>query len=343
MVRALVTGATGFIGRHVVEALVKEGSQVRCLVRLSPRVAPLQQLGVELFPADLRATSDLRSAVRGCDVVYHLAGKTSALTRQELYQTNARGSFVLARACAAQDSPPPLIVVSSLAAAGTAIAGRPRREEDRAHPVSDYGRSKRACEWAAIAWAHRVPISIVRPAIVFGPRNKDLLPLFQSITRLGLHPVPGLASRRVALIHQQDLVDVLFRVARQGQRVRTRPSGADDQPGDDQEGYYFAADPEFPSFGRLGRMIAKATGTRRLWIVPVAEPVAWTVAAGNQGLNRLLRRYDTFNVDKMREAFAGDWTVRIERLANEFGFRPAAPLQQRLDETASWYRREGWI
>jgi nucleoside-diphosphate-sugar epimerase len=345
MPRALVTGATGFIGSHLVRSLIAQGQQVRCLIRRTPLPSNLSDSGIEIesVTADLDDAGDLHAIVRGCDVVYHLAGRTSALHRRDLYRTNGWGSYALAEACARQASPPVLVIVSSLAAAGTGVAGRPRADGDPARPISEYGRSKRAGELAACRWAEHVPISIVRPGIVFGPGNRDMLPIFQSIARFRVHMVPGFAPRRVALIHQNDLADLLLRVARRGRRLRSRRSDEADSLLDRSTGYYFASTAEFPTYAELGRMIGLSLNRSRTLIMSVSEPLALLAAASNQWWNRLLGKSDTFNLDKMREAFAGDWTHRIERLCDELAFQPAAPLQTRLDQTARWYIEHGWI
>jgi nucleoside-diphosphate-sugar epimerase len=344
MTKVLVTGATGFIGRRLVEMLLERGLDVRCLVRPSLRIEPLLGLGVDLVSGDVCDPDQLCRAVRHCDWVFHLAAKTSAIRRQELYRTNAFGSFVVAQSCARQTTPPRLVVVSSLAAAGTAIAGRLRSDHDSSRPVSEYGRSKRAGERAATAWAHQVPLSIVRPAIVFGPRNREMLPMFQAIGRFQVHPVPGYTTRRVGLIHIDDLIEILWRVAQQGERVHAgsphRPAAHSSHA---SRGIYLAASPEFPTYMQLGRMIAQALGNRRMLVLPVAEPLAWLAAVASQGLDRLRHHSGSFNLDKMREAFAGDWTGYTDRIEQELAFRPQYTLQQRLTETANWYRREGWV
>lgn len=391
MPRALVTGATGFIGSHLVETLRLAGYEVRCLVRSSSRLDLLSAHQVELVTSHLEDAAGLKRAVAGCDTIYHLAGRTSAVRRQDLYRTNGWGSYLLAQACAETTTPPCLIVVSSLAAAGTAISGRHRQEADPSAPISEYGRSKRAGELAAAAWASRVPISIVRPGIVFGPRNEEMLPMFRSIARLRIHAVPGYQPRRVGLIHHTDLIDILLRVEKEGQRLTaaatcppcSRSSVArrvrlDNDDGDnlrryivndesshengsqsigrygvsqvsvsphrfDGQGYYFAVAPEFPTYAELGRMIARALGTGNALILPIAEVCAWLAAAGNQYVNLARGRTDSFNLDKMREAFAGDWTGCTLRLEQELGFAPSCSLQTRLNETAEWYRANGWL
>ena len=262
MSRRLVTGATGFIGGHLVARLTAQGHAVRCLVRRSSDTTHLPAAGVELIVGDVSDASAVERAVQGCDIVYHLAGKTSARHAAELYRVNVGGCEQVARACAAQNTPPLLILVSSLAAAGPCPPQRLITERDPARPVSDYGRSKYAGECATWSWADRIPLSIVRPAIVFGPRNRDMLPIFQVIQRLGVHAVPGMTPRRVSLIHQEDLLEILDRVVRVGQRVKPRqPGPAASEPSEDAAGIYFAAAPEQPTYAELGRMIGPRAGS----------------------------------------------------------------------------------
>ena len=338
MSRVLVTGATGFIGGHLVSSLAAEGQEVRCLVRRTSVTAHLQRLGVELTAGDVRDPSAVRRAVRGCEVVYHLAGKTSARRRRELYEVNARGPELVARACAAQCSPPLLILVSSLAAAGPSPRGAIRTEADPARPISDYGRSKRAGERAVLAWSRQLPLSIVRPGIVFGPRNREMLPMFRAIARLGVHVVAGFTPYRLSLIHQADVLEVLARVVRRGRRV---PPEAALSPA--AEGVYFATTAEYPTYPQLGRMIARALRTRRTLVWAVAEPLVWLIAAGSQVVTAVQGCSSSLNVDKIREATAGDWICSDQRVRRELGFQPPRSLQHRLDETAVWYRAHGWL
>lgn len=339
----LVTGATGFIGHHLVRSLIAQSHHVRCLTRRLNTLSNLDGLDVEIVMGDLDEPTGLANAVRGCDTVFHLAGRTSALHRQQLYRTNALGSAALAKACAASMSPPTLVVVSSLAAAGTGVAGRPRHFTDGARPVSDYGRSKRAGEIAIAAWACRVPISIVRPGIVFGPSNREMLPMFISIAKYHLHGVPGFTPRRVAMIHHDDLTDILIRVARHGSRIEGRHASSRFRSQSPQRGYYFAADPHFPTYAELGRMISIATKTNHTLLFPIPEPIAWVAAAGYQYVNSLWGQVDSFNVDKMREAFAGHWISDVDRLETELGFVRPHSLQERLNQTAQWYREQHWL
>lgn len=333
--RAFVTGASGFIGRHLVRRLVERGVAVRCLVRATSRTEPLEGLGVELVEGELATSGLPDSALRDCQLVYHLAGRTSALRPGQLQRVNAAGTFHLLERCTQLPQAPRLLIVSSLAAAGTSPPGRWREGHERPRPVSHYGRSKRGGERAAERFAGQVPISIVRPGIVFGEENLETLPVFRSVYRHRVHVVPTLFPTRVALIHQADLIDLLLAVADRGQCLAAG--------GDRRQGYYFAADPRCPRYVEWGRLIARAAGRRSPFILMVPEPLLWT-AAGAAHLVQLRRGASVqFNLDKIREATAGDWVCRIERGYDQLGFQHRFPLEHRLRQTVQWYVQHGWM
>jgi nucleoside-diphosphate-sugar epimerase len=292
---------------------------------------------VRFVPGDVADSANLAAAVADCNVVYHLAGVTTALRQAEMFRVNADGVANLARACAARTTPPKLILVSSLAAARPTRDGQAVRESDEPAPVSVYGRSKQAGERAAREYADNVPITIIRPPIVFGEGDRALLPLFRGIARLGVHVVPGLFDKRYSLLHADDLAQALLLSAERGTRLSrdaTRPS---------DQGVYFVAADETPTYAELGRMVGEAVGRRRVFVVRNAHAVVWSVAATAQTLGWLRRRPFAFNWDKAREATAGSWLCSSQRIRDELGFLPAAAMAERLRQTAQWYRDQNWL
>jgi dihydroflavonol-4-reductase len=338
MAKVLVTGATGFIGTHLVAALAARGDEVTCLVRKSSNVAPLQAFGVRLVFGDVTDSDSLPAAVRGQQVVYHLAGLTRTLKDRQFYEVNRRGAAHVAKACAGRETPPVLVHVSSLAAAGPTIEGRPRTEPAPPAPVSHYGRSKRGGERVAESFAHRVPITIVRPPIVLGQRDQMGLPLFRSVIRFGIHLAPHLKPQHFSLIHAADLAELLILAAERGRRLP--PLG---QRGDSAgQGYYFAACEEDPTYADLGRLVAESVG-RWVLVIPAAMPVVRTVAALSEAISYVSRHPMVVNFDKTREIAAGSWVCSAQAAKEELGFTVGAPLIERLRQTAEWYREEGWL
>ncbi len=338
MAKVLVTGASGFIGSHLCEALVERGHEVNCLVRKTSRTAHLDSLGLRLVTGDVTDLDSLRRAVAGQEVVYHLAAQLRALRARRFYEVNEHGAANVAQACAEQPAPPVLVLVTSLAAAGPSPDGLPLTEDRPSRPISHYGRSKRAGELAASRCAAQVPITIVRPGIVFGQRDQGCLPMFRSIAWFRVHLVPVLPTLGASLIHARDLVELLILAAERGERLP--PAGAEGPPG---KGYYFAACDEHPTYFQLGRLIGEALGCRRFLVVLAPWPAVRLVGAVNELLGRVLRSPLALNMDKSREATAGCWFGSSQKASDQLGFRAGAPLVERLRETAQWYRQEGWL
>ncbi|MBN2474687.1 MAG: NAD-dependent epimerase/dehydratase family protein [Pirellulales bacterium] len=339
MAKVLITGASGFIGWHLAEALLACGDEVACLVRKTSRVDRLRTLGVRLAYGDVTDPDSLPAAIADCRTVYHVAGCTHALHSRRFYEVNQQGTRNVARACAQVSSSPVLVLVSSLAAVGPAPEGRMRIESDPPDPVSHYGRSKRAGERMAAEFADRVPTTIVRPPIVLGEGDRKGLDMFRLIDRFGVHVVPALGRERYSVIHAADLARLLILAAERGTRLA--PGGLDAPA--PRKGTYFAACNEHPTYAELGRMIAVALGRRRVAIVPTPPRAAWVVAAANELVSRLSRRSRYLNFDKTREIRAGSWLCSPQAAVDELEFSVAASLAQRLNQTVQWYRREGWL
>jgi len=338
MAKVLITGASGFIGQHLAEALVAQGDEVTCLVRSTSQPGRLAALPVRLVYGDVTEPESLPAAVAGQQVVYHLAGRTMALRKEDFHRVNVEGTRNVARACARQDTPPVLVMVSSLAAVGPSPKDRPLTEADLPSPVCHYGRSKWAAEQAAAEFAEKVPITIVRPPIVLGGGDRVSLPLFSVTPRLRIHLAPTWARYRYSLIHVADLVHLLVLAAQCGKRLLPKTDGPYSS-----QGRYFAACEEDPTYADLGRMIGQEDGGKRVLTLRVASPVSWTVAAVGELLGHLRGKPIYFSLDKCREATAGSSICSAQAARDELGFRVQAPLRERLRQTLQWYRSHGWM
>lgn len=335
MATVLVTGATGFIGLHLVEELFRRGERVRCLVRPTSKIDSLQRLRAEIVVAEIDDPKGVRAAIDGIDVVYHVAGIIRAFQCQEFYQVNEQGTAQVAAACAAQSNPPRFVLVSSIAAAGPAPRGQVRIESDPPAPISHYGRSKLAAEQAATKFAHSVPVTIVRPGIVFGPRDTGFVKVIRSIRSFFCHLSPGFYPPALSYIHISDLTELLVRAAERGRRV---PS---DQNGQPRTGRYFAVAPEHPTYAQLGRILRPMLSRPRAPIIPVAAPLAYCVAGLSELRGRLRGQPEELCFDKIRDALAPSWACSGDAARRELDFVPARSLRERLQETVDWYLSNG--
>ncbi len=325
MASVLVTGANGFIGTHLVETLLARNEPVAALVRNPASAARFERSGAQIVQGDVTDLESVRRAVAGRSAVFHLAGVTKTLRAKTFFEVNCRGVAHLARACAEQSAPPILIVVSSLAAAGPAVDGRPREEADKAQPVSWYGRSKRAGEKAAERYAAELPITIVRPSIVFGEGDRMSLEMFKTVARSGVHPVPGLAPRYYSMIHADDLVEILLLAAERGKRLPPRGTSAGDRA-------RVTTSPPATSIllAQLGQMVGKAAGARTLTL-PFALPIVRLVGLVGELAGQAQGRQVTMNLDKARSdgrllgLFARQSPAGTGLLHQRSAGRPACP------------------
>jgi nucleoside-diphosphate-sugar epimerase len=294
----------------------------------APRPIP----GAETALGDITRPETLPGALLGVDVVYHLAGATLVRHPVEYRRVNSTGTRHLAEACAAAARPPVVVYLSSLAAAGPAIDGRPREESDPPAPVSKYGMSKLAGERWLAAVAGRVPVTVVRAASTFGPGDANALRLFKA-ARLGLNGVPGSPDVRLAMIYVEDVVRALLLAAERGRRL----------DGDGQRGVYFAAMDQQATLGDLGQLAGAAVGQPRVKTVGLPRAFArfWgrciDLAIALTGQTRLLM------YDKIREAYAGSWTCRTDKAKAELGFACRIGLAEGFTRTVAWYREHGWL
>lgn len=341
-----VTGASGFIGSHLVQALRARGEQVRCLVRQGSNTGLLTDAGAELVYGGLDQPQLLEEGMKGARTVFHLAAMTAALRYEDMLKVNRDGSKEIAQACARQQTPPRLILVSSIAAAGPAARGQIRMESDSPQPVSNYGRSKLGGEQEALAYADRVPTTIVRPGIVFGPRNKAMLPIFKSIKYLNVHVVPGSQPPPLSYIHVSDCVELLLRAREHGETVvplQDGRRGNTDHSSREGRGYYFAVAPEYPSYAELGKMAGPLVQRPHVRVLRCPGPLPWVIGGISQAIATLRRKPDELNLDKIQEALAPSWACSAEAVKRDLSFAPPKTLQERLAETVSWYQQQHWL
>jgi nucleoside-diphosphate-sugar epimerase len=165
--------------------------------------------------------------------------------------------------------------------------------------------------------------------------------MFWSISRLAVHPIPTFAPPPLSLIHTEDLIRLMLLAAEKGKRIVNSPPSTDRRSR--PAGYYFAAAPEHPNYANIGRMVARVVGRQRVVLLHMAEPLPWLAAAVSQFVARLRRQPNTLNVDKMREATMPSWACSPQAALEDLDFSPAFPLQERMRQTAEWYRQQGWL
>lgn len=329
MAKVLVTGANGFVGGHLAAELASRGHRVAALVRRTSDLSALDGLAVEFRPGDVCDPASLRAAMEGIEVVFHVAGVTKARVPEDFVRVNRDGARNVARA-AVEAGVRRLVHVSSIAAAGPSDANRPRTEAEPATPVSLYGLSKRAGEQEVEAVAAELDVVIVRPPIVYGPRDLDVLEVVRAAAR-GLVVQLGRAPKPYSVIHVRDLARGLILAAERGNPVGDGPPGT---------GIYFLTDGRRHTWAELGHAAARAVG-RRARVIVLPLEVGWLAGVLSEWLGRLRNRAPILNRDKIREARQAGWWFSTERARAEIGYEPTMTLDAGMADAVAWARSAG--
>ena len=325
--KVFVTGATGFVGKHLVKALSQRGDEILCLVRATSNRKPLELPGVRFVEGDIRKAETMVEAIEEADIVFHVAAFLKAPWMEAFKTINIDGTDNVARVCAEAKNPPILVVVSTLAAAGPLDTLTPRTEEQPVAPISIYGQTKLQAEEKARSYADRVPTTIVRPPGVFGDGDPSFSKLFGLIQK-GWHVVSGRKGQKMSMIHVADLADALIRAATDGERIPKEPT-----PEQSGQGVYYIAHDQAASFAELGQYLGKALGKKRVWIIHIPKFIFWSLAFISESMGRLRKKPAVLNLDKAKEAFGGNWICSTEKAKKQLGFKAQATLQGRLQET----------
>ena len=323
MTRALVTGATGFIGGRLARKLLGDGVRVRALVRGAAAGAELEAVGAEVVVGDVTHGASRARAVAGCDVVYHAASLVTESNpgEAEYLRVNAEASESLARA-AAEAGAGRFVFVSSI---GIYAPGRDVVDETTAPaPLDAYGRSKLEAErrLQRVAEERGIGLAVVRPSRVYGPGDRALLPAVRAIARRRF-PLVGAGTARVDFLHVDDLVAALEAAAARG------------------AGLYVVGGPAPVTIRDFFGAFAAALETR---LLPLSLPAGPAILA-----SKLLARVfaavgrEAPVTPKKLAFFLNTRRVSSERARRELGWEPRIEVAAGARETVLWYRSAGWL
>ncbi|MGH9365212.1 MAG: hopanoid-associated sugar epimerase [Thermoanaerobaculia bacterium] len=324
----LVTGGTGFVGAHVVRALLARGRAVRCLVRPGSRRGNLDGLPVELVEGDLNEPASLSRALAGVETLYHCAAdyRLWAKDAGQLYSTNVSGTENIL-AAAARARVPRVVYTSSVGALGLARDGTPADETtpvSREDVIGHYKKSKYDAERVADAWVRRgLPVVIVNPSTPVGERDIKPTPTGQMIVDFLNRRLPAYVDTGLNLIDARDVAEGHLLAAEKG-RVGER---------------YILGNRNMTLkeiLDTLGRLTGVASPRLRL---PHAVPLV--AAAAGTWLANLTGRPPRVSLESVRMSrhrmfFDAGKAVR------ELGL-PQTPVEEALSRAVFWFREKGYV
>ena len=298
-----ITGATGFVGRALLDEAGKRDLEVRALTR-RPQA---KSRGVEWVSGDLHDRKALARLVRNAEAVIHVAGVVNTHDPMGFHLGNVEGTMALVEAAVAAGVPR-FVFVSSLAA--------------REPALSKYGASKARAE--KLVKASGLDWTIVRPPAIYGPRDREILDMFRA-ARWGVVPMPP--PGRVSMIHVADLARLLLALAPPGERVTHQVFEPDD------------GKPEGWSHRELARAIGWAVG-RRPWVPHLSKPMLERLARLDKAVRG---RKAKLTPDRVGYMVHPDWVSRPAKRPPVKLWRPEVPTLEGLMATAKWYREQGWL
>lgn len=325
----LVTGATGFLGSHVVEQLSRSGQSVRALVRKSSDVSFLKTLPhVDLVYGAVDDQKSVFAAMEGVDAVVHAAGLVKARGPAEFRNVNTEGTQnMLTAALRFKDRIRRFVLVSSQAAGGPSdAAGTPVTIGKETEPVTYYGRSKLAAEHAALALQQELPVTILRPPAIYGPRDREILIFFKSVHK-GILPLTNPLTARYSMIYGPDCADACVRAVE-----ADVPSGS----------IFYVDDGAPVTFAEMIQAVEQALGTRAWMRLPLPRPVVRTAALFSEAYGLLTNQAVMLTRDKCNELFH-QWVCDGRHAREQLDWAPRVQFFEGVKLTAAWYKQAGWL
>jgi len=324
--RVLITGASGFVGFHLIEAALTSGLEVYAAVRSGSQVKHLQGFDIQYVQVDFTAAEKIQETILQykIDYVIHAAGITKARTEAEYNLINATYTRNLAVASISAGIEK-FVFVSSLAALGPLTSlNEVLRDDSVPHPVTSYGKSKLLAE-QYLAALPELPLIVIRPTAVYGPREKDIFILFSSINK-GLEPYIGAFKQQLSFIYVKDLASIIVKAL----SAEITPQ------------YFNVSDGHIYDRYALAEASKKAL-KKKTFKFHLPVPVVNMLASLMELTYRWSTKTPALNKEKMQELTAVNWACDISSIRAKLDFRPKYNLALGLTETLNWYKQNNWL
>ena len=327
--KVLVTGGSGFLGSYIADQLAREGHVVRALVRKSSNRKFLEKISsLEFAEGSVEEEGAVDEAVKGVDAIIHSAGLVKARNKEEFHATNVTGTTNLL--ASAKRHAPKLkrfVFVSSLAAVGPSADGAPVSSTNGPGPVTEYGRSKLAAERAVIAEKDSLPVTVIRPPLIYGPRDNETFAFFKSISQ-GVLPVLGDGKNTLSVVFASDAAAACVRAI-----------DADVASGS----AYFVDDGEVYVWREALAEVERALGKKAFVRFGLPLGILKAAAVFSEALGKMQDKAVMLTRDKINELEQRHWVCSSHDTRKDLGWKPEVQWREGTERAVKWYRDNGWL
>jgi len=324
---AVVTGANGFVGSHLVDYLLEKKYEVRCLVRKSSNLKWLQGKDVKIFDCGLLDVDGMSKAFKDANYIYHVAGVVKSKTPEGYFKGNVDTTKVILEAASMNVSTlKKILIVSSQTTTGPSLDGKPVNELTSCNPITTYGRSKLAQENLSKSFMDKLPITICRAPAVYGERDTEIFIFFQTFNR-GLMTTIGFDKKVISLIHVRDLVQG-FNFA----SINEKAIGET----------YFISSEKYYTWDEVGNVTSKVM-QKRPFKIAVPHTIVYTVSAIAQFLSLFSTKPATLNLEKGKDITQHAWICDTSKAMRDLGYRQQISLEDGINRTVNWYKQMKWL
>lgn len=324
---AVLTGATGFVGSHLVDLLLSKDFEVRCITRRSSDLKWLKGKEVRIYDCGLTDEQKLRKAFVGANYIFHVAGVVKSKTTSGYFQGNVETTKILLEtALKFKSTIKKIVMVSSLTVVGPSGNEKAVDENSSCKPLTTYGRSKLAAEEVAKVFMDVLPITICRAPAVYGERDTEILIYFKTFSK-GLTTIIGFDKKLVSLVHVADLVEGIYLAA-----ASEKSSGET----------YFISSEKYYTWKEIGEVTSNVLGKKPFKVI-VPHFVVHIIAAIAQFFAMFSSKPATLNLEKAKDLTQHAWICDTSKAVRDLGYKQKISVEDGIARTCKWYQKENWI
>ncbi len=322
--KILITGANGFVGSNLISKLKNE-YEVSALVRKKSKVDLIYRK-TNIIRSDY-SKADLKNILKDFEIVIHLAGATKGKNWNSFYQANYVLTDKISQIAEECDSVKQFIFISSQAAAGLSNNKIPKREIDESNPITFYGKSKLMAENAVIKNCKKTNYTILRPASVYGPGDKDFLIYFK-LVKLGLVTTIWKREQYLSLIYVEDLVKAI--------QISVANKNAFNQK-------FFISDGKIYRPQDIANSFKKVMNIEKVRDLPIPVFLVIIVAYISEFLSIFTRKISIINRQKIPELIGRFWICDNSKIRKMLNFSSDYDIDEAAKITYEWYKKQGWL